>query len=171
MSPNPTAAPEAETDADHAPFPPPLMERVGFLLAQVKGGAEEICGRALEPVGLHVRQFGLLTVLATEGPRSQQSLAEWIRMDRTSMVALVDSLEEHGYVRRKRNPDDRRAYLLQLTSEGRSVQRRGKKLMLKAEDELLGALSEREREQFRKSLAKIAADIGRAPALDRSSLP
>src|SRR5918996_1540381 len=135
--PTPSAA---EPTAERSPFPPALMKRVGFLLTMVKGGTEAICMEALAPLGLHVRQFGLLTVLATEGPRSQQELAEWVRMDRTTMVALVDSLEERGYVRRERNPEDRRAYLLQLTPEGKRIQVRARKVMLGAEEEVLGSL-------------------------------
>src|ERR671910_318718 len=159
-----TLRPAAEDAAGkRLPFPPALMERVGFLLTMVKGGAEAICMARLAPLGLHVRQFGLLAVLATEGPRSQQDLVEWTRLDRTTMVALVDSLEERGYVRRERNPDDRRAYLLQLTPEGRRMQVRARKVMLGAEDELLGSLNPGERDLLRELLAKVAADIGRPP--------
>jgi DNA-binding MarR family transcriptional regulator len=164
-----TLRPAAEdAAATRPPFPPALMERVGFLLTMVKGGAEAICTARLAPLGLHVRQFGLLTVLATEGPRSQQDLVEWTRLDRTTMVALVDSLEERGYVRRERNPDDRRAYLLQLTPEGRRMQVRAGKVMLGAEDELLGSLNQSERQQLRELLAKVAADIGRPPPESRA---
>ena len=157
----PTTA--SDSAAEPPPFPPALMERVGFLLTMVKGGAEAICTSRLAPLDLHVRQFGLLTVLATEGPRSQQELAEWTRMDRTSMVALVDSLEERGLVRRERNPDDRRAYLLQLTPEGKRMQVRARKVMLGAEEEVLGSLNPGERDLLRELLAKVAADIGRPP--------
>jgi DNA-binding MarR family transcriptional regulator len=164
-----TLRPAAEDAAGkRPPFPPALTERVGFLLTMVKGGAEAICMARLAPLGLHVRQFGLLTVLATEGPRSQQDLVEWTRLDRTTMVALVDSLEERGYVRRERNPDDRRAYLLQLTPEGRRMQVRARKVMLGAEDELLGSLNQSERQQLRELLAKVAADIGRPPPEPRA---
>ena len=139
------------------------MERVGFLLTMVKGGAHAICMARLAPLGLHVRQFGLLTVLATEGPRSQQDLVDWIRLDRTTMVALVDSLEERGLVKRERNPDDRRAYLVTLTPEGKRIQARARKVMLGAENDVLAALDEEERDQLRALLAKVAADIGRPP--------
>lgn len=159
---------ESESAEQRPPFPPALVERVGFLLTMVKGGAESICMARLAPLDLHVKQFGLLTVLATEGPRSQQELAEWTRMDRTSMVALVDSLEGRGLVRRERNPDDRRAYLLQLTPEGKRLQVRARKLMLGAEDEMLGSLTPGERNLLRELLAKVAADIGRPPSEARA---
>ena len=167
MSPDPaslTAIPEADAKAERPPLPPALMERVGFLLAMAKGGAESICMSALAPTGLHVRQYGLLLVLATEGPLSQGELAEWVRTDRTTMVALVDDLEERGYVRRERNPLDRRAYLLQLTPEGRRAPTRVRTLMRRAENQLLRSLDDREREQLVELLGKIAVDIGRPPS-------
>jgi DNA-binding MarR family transcriptional regulator len=150
--------------ADAPPFPPALMRRIGFLLSMTKGGGEAVCMRALEPLGLHVKQFGLLTVLATEGPLSQQRLGEWTRHDRSTMVTLIDSLEEQGWVLRERNPDDRRAYLLKLTPQGRRIQARAEKVMLSAEDEWLRSLNPREREQLLALLSKVAVDIGRPPS-------
>jgi DNA-binding MarR family transcriptional regulator len=143
-------------DPERPPLPPVLMERVGFLLAMAKGGAESVCMGALEPIGLQPRQYGLLLVLATEGPLSQQELAEW--------VPQVDGLEERGYVRRDRNPADRRAYRLQLTAEGKRALSRGRTLMRRAEGQLLRSLDETEREQLVELLGKIAADIGRPPS-------
>ena len=146
---------------ERPPFPPVLMGRVGFLLGMVKGGGEPICMSALAPLDLPVKQFGLLTVLATEGPLSQQELAEWVRTDRTTMVAQIDSMEERGWVRRERNPGDRRAYLLKLTPAGKRVQARGVQLMKRAEDEWLGSLNDRERRQLVALLGKVAVDVGR----------
>src|SRR3954465_8201828 len=164
MSADPTTLPapgSADTATARPPFPPALMERVGFILGMVKGGGEAICMRALAPLQLPVKQFGLLTVLATEGPLSQQELAEWVRTDRTTMVAQIDSMEERGWVKRERNPGDRRAYLLRLTAAGKRVQARGIQLMKRAEDEWLGSLNERERRQLVALLGKVAVDTGR----------
>ena len=146
------------------PFPPALMERVGFLLAMTKGGAEAIVMAALEPIGVYPRQFGIMLALATEGPLSQGDLAEWVRTDRTTMVTFVDGLEERGYVRRERNPDDRRAYLLQLTEEGKRALTRGRGLMRRAENRLLRSLDAEERSQLVRLLGKVAVDVGRPPS-------
>ena len=54
-------------------------------------------------------------MIATEGPLSQQRLGERTALDRTTVVAIVDGLEEAGYVERRRDPDDRRAYALEVT--------------------------------------------------------
>jgi MarR family transcriptional regulator, lower aerobic nicotinate degradation pathway regulator len=152
-----------DASEERPPLPPVLMDRVGFLLAMTKGGAETIVSTALDEIGIYPRQYGLMLVLATEGPVSQGELAEWVRTDRTTMVALVDGLEELGYVRRERNPADRRAYRLQLTAEGKRALTRGRALMRRAENQLLRALTERERRQLVELLGKVAVDVGRPP--------
>jgi MarR family transcriptional regulator, lower aerobic nicotinate degradation pathway regulator len=154
----------ADTAVERPPLPPVLMDRVGFLLAMTKGGAENIVSKALEEIGIYPRQYGLMLVLASEGPLSQGELAEWVRTDRTTMVALVDGLEERGYVRRERNPADRRAYHLQLTGQGKRAITRGKTLMRRAEKQLLSALTERERSQLIELLGKVATDVGQPPS-------
>jgi MarR family transcriptional regulator, lower aerobic nicotinate degradation pathway regulator len=164
MATDQTVTSPTEPPADERPpFPPALMEHVGFLLTMVRGGTFAICSEALAPLGLHVKQFGMLLVLATEGAHSQQFLAEWTRMDRTTMVALVDSLEERGYVRRERNPDDRRAYLVTITPEGRRALGRAEAAMARAESRVLASLSPSESKQLLELLSKVAADIGRPP--------
>jgi DNA-binding MarR family transcriptional regulator len=157
------AATSSTDSVERPPFPSALMARVGFLLTMVRGGTLAICTEALSPLGLHVKQFGMLLVLASEGPHSQQYLSEWTRMDRTTMVALVDSLEERGYVRRERNPDDRRAYLVTITPDGRRALKKAEAAMARAESRVLASLSPTESMQLLELLAKVAADIGRPP--------
>jgi DNA-binding MarR family transcriptional regulator len=164
MSSAPTRLPVptgTDTVAARPPLPPALSRRPGFLLSMVKGGAEAIFGEVLAPLRLRPKQFGMLTVLASEDSLSQQQLANWMRIDRTTMVALIDSLEERGWVRRLRNPADRRAYLLRLTPSGRRVQARGSELVARAEDITFASLTTAERERLIELLTKVAEDIGR----------
>jgi DNA-binding MarR family transcriptional regulator len=154
-------APPGDTLAERPPLPPALSRRPGFLLAMVKGGAEPIFSEALAPLRLRPKQYGLLTVLASEDSLSQQELANWMRIDRTTMVALIDSLEERDWVKRERNPADRRAYLLRLTPSGKRVQARARELVASAEDKTFASLTREERERLIELLAKVAEDIGR----------
>ena len=62
-------------------------------------------------------------MIADEGPLSQQCLGLRMRVDRTTIVSVVDDLEAAGFVHRKRNPDDRRAYALSRNTRGRGVAR------------------------------------------------
>ncbi len=57
-----------------------------------------------------------------EGMRSTD-LAATARITKQSMGAIVDQVEEHGYVERIDDPDDGRAKRIRLTSRGRKVGR------------------------------------------------
>ena len=47
---------------------------------------------------------------------SQRALAELLQIDKSYMVIILDYLTEKGYVRREKNPNDRREQVIKLTS-------------------------------------------------------
>jgi len=99
--------------------PVALMERLSFLLKSTFALLEGTMEPALAPLGINGREFGLLTLIEAEGPASQQRLASRIGVDRTTMVGLIDALEEKRLVERHRDPDNRRAYQIEVTVAGR----------------------------------------------------
>jgi DNA-binding MarR family transcriptional regulator len=104
---------------DDGPEPPAaLMKRLAFLLKRTHALLEATIEAELDRLDVTGRQFGVLTLLEAEGPASQQQLARRIGVDRTTMVALIDALEEKQLVNRHRDPSNRRAYLLEVTAAG-----------------------------------------------------
>jgi DNA-binding MarR family transcriptional regulator len=87
-----------------------------------------------------------------EGPFSQQRLGQRQGIDRTTMVAVVDELESLGYVERRRDPRDRRAYSLHATAKGRRVLQRAGEATERAEHEFLGPLTEADRRRLKQML-------------------
>jgi hypothetical protein len=82
----------------NAPKPPAaLMERLSFLLKQTSALVERAIEPGLDRAGINGREFGVLTLIDAEGPASQQRLAGRIGVDRTTMVALIDALEENDW--------------------------------------------------------------------------
>jgi DNA-binding MarR family transcriptional regulator len=86
--------------------------------------------RALSECGLKLIHHGVLTALDDLGPLSQQPLADSLDFDKSHLVGHIDHLENHGLVKRGRNPSDRRrnqavitAALQALLGELRPVQR------------------------------------------------
>jgi MarR family transcriptional regulator, transcriptional regulator for hemolysin len=136
-------------------LPASLASHPGFLLAKAHHRAHELANEALAPLGLTIKHFGCLTVIADEGPISQQSLGESMRVDRTTMVAVVDELESGGYVVRRRNPDDRRAYALEATEAGSSWLADAREALLVAERALLAGLEREEQEELAGLLQKL----------------
>jgi DNA-binding MarR family transcriptional regulator len=144
MSSDPLQA-EKATDPTLQPM---LAERVGYLLAKLhhRWAGESIAALADAGVGLTGMHFGALSIVDGLGPMSQQELGEYIGKDRTTIVAIVDELEQAGLVERRRNPADRRAYALEVTTRGHDWLARAKPVLLAAEDGLLEPLGDAERE-------------------------
>ena len=144
------------------PLPASLQRRLGAVLAWAAENAQEVADRALEPLGLNVKHFGVMTFLRYEtepdperGSLSQQAIGERLRIDRTTMVALIDDLERGGYVKRDRNPDDRRAYVITLTAAGKTAQARAEEAVDAHALEFFGKLSEDERQELHRLLARL----------------
>jgi len=98
-----------------------LTGNAGFLLSRVgtaiQAGFKELLGRwQLRP-----QQFAILTILGRVGEASQQELCQTLGIDSGNMVELVDTLEALGYAQRRRDPRDRRRYLLGMTESGQTA--------------------------------------------------
>ena len=106
-------------------------------------------------LGLSGKGFGALILLVGEGPLSQQRLGERQGVDRTTMVAVVDELEKAGFVERRRDPRDRRAYSLQATAKGRRVLQRAGEATKRAEDQFLAPLPAAERSRLKRMLGTL----------------
>lgn len=138
------------------------MRRLGAVLGWAAENAREVADRALEPLELTVKHFGVMTFLRDEteregerGSLSQQAIGERLRIDRTTMVSLIDDLERAGYVKRERNPGDRRAYVITLTAAGRKAQGRAEEAVDTRALEFFGRLSEAERQQLHRLLTRL----------------
>lgn len=111
--------------------------------------------RALAPLQLEIKQYVALAILASDRHLSQHQLGQQMRIDRTTMVALVDTLETNDDVIRHRNPEDRRAYALQITPHGRATLARAKRAVSIAEQQISGGLSDSEQRQLRNLLNRM----------------
>lgn len=135
--------------------PPALMERLSYLLKRTSALLEATIEPGLARFGVSGREFGVLTLLEAEGPASQQHLASRIGVDRTTMVALIDALEEKRLVNRHRDPSNRRAYLLEVTAAGRKRLRDARRAVELAEQEALAPLSAAESVAFTRALQRV----------------
>jgi DNA-binding MarR family transcriptional regulator len=69
--------------------------------------------------GLTPSQLSALGVIARLGPLRLSDLAEAEAVNPTMLSRVVAALDEAGLVRRRTDPDDRRAGLLEVTANGR----------------------------------------------------
>ena len=70
---------------------------------------------------LTASQFGVLDALYHLGPMHQKDLGEKTLKSDANTTTVVDNMEERELVRRERDPEDRRCYLVHLTDRGREL--------------------------------------------------
>ena len=144
-----------ERHAEERPGPE-LTGRLGYLLKHAQLRLTELTSAALEPYGINGRQLAVLLVLAGHEPGSQQQAAQRLGIDRTTMVALLDALEDKGLVARHPHADDRRRNVVELTEAGRDTLSRATGASDDAEHRFLAALTPSAAEQLRETLRTLA---------------
>ena len=76
---------------------------------------------ALEPLHVSPSHGRALAVLLRHGPMRPGTLAEHLRIAPRSATEVVDDLQDRGLAARAPDPADRRATLVDLTTEGRTA--------------------------------------------------
>lgn len=103
--------------------------------------------------------YGVLELLARNPGLSQSALAQALRLDRSSLVPVIDRLEDLGWARRTEVPGDRRRYGLGLTAAGHRVLAAATARVLRHERRIARLLSEREARQLAALLGRIAEEL------------
>jgi DNA-binding MarR family transcriptional regulator len=103
---------------------------------------------ALEPFGIRPRHVAALIELRDRGELTQQSLCGQLHLDPTNLVAILNELEQRGYAKRRRDPEDRRRHLVEVSKRGIAVIDKVSEVMDGVEDELLDGFEPAEREQL-----------------------
>ncbi len=66
-------------------------------------------------------QYSVLLALSRNGPMQMNRLSEHMLVAPANVTGLVDRMGKKGYVRRKRDPSDRRLYVIEPTATGTKV--------------------------------------------------
>jgi DNA-binding MarR family transcriptional regulator len=106
-----------------------------------------------------------------DGPVRAGLVAQQLKLSAGAVTELVESLVRDGLVRRDTDPDDRRAVVLALTAEGRSVRERYELAASSTLAQVLGRLTPPQRRRVRAAFADLntafAVADGAAPAILR----
>ena len=95
-----------------------LDSLLGYLLRRAQGAMHRDFMAAVADFGLTQKQAAALWLIQANGGVSQVEVAAALGMDRATMMAVTDRLEDRGFVIRKRSSTDRRRQELYLTSVG-----------------------------------------------------
>src|SRR5690349_145749 len=126
--------------------------RLAVLLARLSKTVYRKSEEALP--GLGIKDYLALTNVDERGV-PQQRLAERLGMDENNLVLLLNGLEAAGSIARRRDPDDRRRHIVEITPRGKKVLERAERGMDKLEQELLSALSPSERAALKQLVRRV----------------
>lgn len=114
---------------------------------------------AEEPIlrahGLTMWGYAVLSALDRSSMRTQAAPASAIGADKTGIIRTLDELQDHGYIERRPDPDDRRVRLLAITDAGRRVKDAVQEEIQRGEERWLGELGVEERRVFLRVLERL----------------
>jgi MarR family transcriptional regulator, lower aerobic nicotinate degradation pathway regulator len=136
--------------------PEPLASAPGFLLSWNGQRIARLFAGSLEPLGLRPPHFGVLTLIDANPGSAQRELVERSMIDASTMVAVIDELEERGLAERRPHPEDRRKRAVYLTPRGRRTLQEARTAAIGTARKVFAPLSERELQTLTKLLRKLA---------------
>ena len=146
----------------------PVPERqLGSLLAEINRLARREFDRRVRPLGLTRAQWLFLYHLGRQPGATQSDLAELLQMERISVSRQAARLRSAGWIRRRDDPDDGRAYHLHLTPRAERVFERLEGLAAQLRAEFMDGLSSARREKLLDDLSLIKANLQRLGASTR----
>src|SRR5712664_2532978 len=108
-----------------------------------------------ELLGMRLKPYMALGYIRDHPGATQQELENALFMDANSVVLILNELEAAQFSIRKRDPQDRRRHIVEMTAAGRRAIERADKARESLEDEVLAPLSAEERNTLRKLVQRV----------------
>ena len=111
-----TAMPEVGAGGEHGAGAERQRMEGEFLLAMRRNGSiMQLLGQvSAERIGINATDLNCLNIVALTGPMTAGELARATGLTTASITGVLDRLEEGGFVRRERDPKDRRRVIVTL---------------------------------------------------------
>ncbi len=128
---------------------------VGQLFFELYHRIHRLVDEVMTEAGLSLSRTKVLGVLAEHGPMKQATVATYLGFAPRSVTDTLDALEREGLAARRSCPNDRRAWLVEITPTGRAALTQAVGVKRTAMEQIFGGLEDGEREQFAATLAAI----------------
>lgn len=155
--------PESRHELDAPPW-----QRVESTLMATSRAIREAYDARFAELGLNLTQASLLVFLHESGPLRQTQIARRLGQGRAAAGATIDLLERRGLVERHADPDDRRAWLVSVTTAGKELVGPINEIDRVLRAELRLDISRSERQQLAKLLLRLQSNLARVLAENES---
>jgi DNA-binding MarR family transcriptional regulator len=99
--------------------------------------------------------FSVLSIASSNPGIAQIDIANQLDIDKASVVALIDWLENEGWVERKRSVEDRRRHEISVTAAGMKAYKSLKREMLQHERRFIKRFTQAEHKQLLSLLKRL----------------
>jgi len=138
---------------------PDTQPTLGFVLHDVARFLRKRFEQRARCLGLTRSQWQVLAFLAPNEGIHQGGLAELLEVEPITLARIIDRLEEHGLVKRRQHPTDRRAWLLFLTERAHPMLERIQRMAERTRAEALEGISEAERTELMRLLLRMRKNL------------
>jgi DNA-binding MarR family transcriptional regulator len=139
----------------------PLADWIGFNLRMAQEASFLAFARQSRSIaGTRPGRFAMLTLIDENPGISQTALGRAAGRDKSTLTPVLNDLVRRGWIRRQRNRDDRRTYLLSLTADGKRQLRQLNACARRHESHLDRIIGADDRDHFLMVLRRIASEIG-----------
>lgn len=96
---------------------------IGYAIGKTNWYLKTLINNYFKKEGYNItsEQWFVLKVIYANPSMSQTELAEKSRKDKTNITRIIDLLEKHAYIERRRDEYDRRIYRINITENGKKI--------------------------------------------------
>ena len=135
------------------------MEDLPFEIAETAHALRKAFDRRASSLGVTRAQWKVLFRLTRYPGLRQVELADMLDVEPITLCRIVDRLEEAELVERQRDPEDRRAWRLQVTDKAKPLVERLKSLGSELVGEAFADIDRSELDQVRGVLARVRENV------------
>ena len=132
-----------------------LDAAIGYLVTKAEIRLRRAFLRGNEGMQIRPVEFSVLVLLATNARANQKQLGRELVVSAPNMAVVLDRMEERKWIKRVRNPEDRREQFVEITEAGRKLADQAMERTLQAEEGDLRRLTRAERLLLAELLRKI----------------
>ncbi len=133
----------------------PIPRLIYFTAQDFKNLAEKI----LKPYGLTIEQFHPLKILSLAPGLTQRQIGDECNKSAANLTRILDRLQKKTLIERRENPEDRRASLVFLTSQGESLVNEVSGILDSFAAQSMAGINNQDQQILRRALEKMAGNL------------
>jgi DNA-binding MarR family transcriptional regulator len=141
-----------------------LTESIAYQVRRAHLAILRDFGKRLSDLGIAPRHIGLLVFVDLNPGAVQGRIAKAIDLDRSTIVPILDLLEQGGFLERRASKDDARSNGLWLTRKGARSVAQIYALGRERDEEMLAGFSAAQRRTFLGMIKRVITNLEKKPA-------